>query len=80
MPLGFRLAHLAPQYVSALTAMSKDLGLEGEIRLPMQYLRSSLNNAIYELVDCSDSTKIDEGLIRRALTVTGFDTVMKHFM
>jgi len=77
---GFRLSHLAEHYVTALESLRQELALSGDVRLPMQYLRSSLNNAVYELVERPDETVIDESLILRALKVHGFDRVMKYFM
>ena len=78
---GFLLHDLAPLYVNALALLQSELMLVGNPRLPMQHLRASLNNIVYELRDDPDrALKLDENLVLRGLRSNGFHDVMQFFM
>jgi len=77
---GFELANLAPQFVEAMEMVMKAHNISGGLRLPMQYLRSSLLELLHGVLDRKSSIdQVNSAMVFNALKEAEFFKVLAHY-
>jgi hypothetical protein len=73
------LASFAPLYKTAIENLAAAEGRPVP-RFPMQFLRTSLNDLIYTIVEADQPVTIDVDLVQQAIVEKGFAEVLNLFV
>lgn len=79
VPEGFRLASFAPLYKEAIENLAAAEGRPVP-RFPMQFLRISLNDLIYTILEAEEPVKIDVALVEQVIRDKNFHEVLKLYV
>lgn len=78
-PEGFRLVDLAPLYRDAIIEIAADIGSLVP-RFPMQYLRTTLNDLIYQARESRNPITFDTAWVKASLMAKTFNSVVNHYI
>lgn len=79
VPEGFRLVNFATLYKKAIENLAA-LESRPVPKFPMQFLRTSLNDLIYTIVEAEEPLKIDVELVQQAIVEKNFHEVLKLYV
>lgn len=78
---GWRLKNLAPAFVEAIDVLMRQHNIESGLRLPMQYLRSTLLALLYRVIDDKFPLElVNSSMVLTALRESGFLSVFTYYV